>query len=177
MLFFAESVWPALKKELPKVTMDVIGANPPPRLSTLAARDEGFRVHGFVPDVRPYINRAALYVCPIMDGGGTKLKILDALAMGKAIVAHPIACEGIGVRDGHDVLFARDSGEFVRAIVTLLGSPQKRRQLSDRARLLAESLYSYTVIGRKLVKELEECHERHVTNRVAAKRPASVTYR
>jgi polysaccharide biosynthesis protein PslH len=168
MLFFAESVWPALKKELPEVTMDVIGARPPPRLLTLAARDKDFRVHGFVPDVRPYINRAALYVCPIMDGGGTKLKILDALAMGKAIIAHPIACEGIGVRDGHDVVFARESGEFIRTIVTLLRSPQTRRQLSGNARLLAESSYSYAVIGRKLVKELEECHERYVANRAAA---------
>jgi glycosyltransferase involved in cell wall biosynthesis len=78
MLFFAERVWPDLKAKLPGVTMDVIGGNPPPRLLALAAQDEDYRVHGFVPDVRPYINRAAVYVCPIMDGGGTKLKILDA---------------------------------------------------------------------------------------------------
>jgi glycosyltransferase involved in cell wall biosynthesis len=164
MLFFAENVWPALKKELPQVTMDVIGARPPARLLDLAARDSNFRVHGFVPDVRPYISRAALYICPIMDGGGTKLKILDALAMGKAIVAHPIACEGIGVRDGHDVMFAREAGEFVRTVVTLLGSPQTRQRLSANARLLAESTYSYTVIGRKLVKELEQCRERYVVS-------------
>ena len=115
MLFFADRVWPALKAKLPGVTMDVIGGSPPPRLSALAARDEDFRVHGFVSDVRPYIGRAAAYVCPIMDGGGTKLKILDALAMGKAIVAHPIACEGIEVQDGRDVIFAREPDEFVRA--------------------------------------------------------------
>jgi polysaccharide biosynthesis protein PslH len=162
MLFFAERVWPALKKELPEVTMDVVGGNPPPGLSALAARDKDFRVHGFVPDVRPYIGAAALYVCPIMDGGGTKLKILDALAMGKPIVAHPIACEGIGVRDGHDVIFAREPGEFVRSIVTLLESPQTRKQMAVNARLLAESSYSYTVIGRKLVKELEQCRERYM---------------
>ena len=92
MLFFAEKIWPALKKKLPGVTMDVIGANPSPRLSALAARDRDFRVRGFVPDVRTDISTAALYVCPIKDGGGTKLKILDALAMGRPIVAHPIAC-------------------------------------------------------------------------------------
>lgn len=157
MLFFADTVWPGLKRNFPGVTMDVIGANPPPRLSALAARDKDFRVHGFVPDVRPYIGPATLYVCPIMDGGGTKLKILDALAMGKAIVAHPIACEGIGVRDGHDVIFAEDAGEFVEKIVTLLGSPQMRMQLSRNARSLSESSYSYVVIGRQLVRELEQC--------------------
>ncbi|HEY1890286.1 MAG TPA: glycosyltransferase family 4 protein [Steroidobacteraceae bacterium] len=174
MHFFAESVWPALKKEIPGVTMDVIGASPSPRLLTLAARDKDFRVHGFVPDVRPYINRAALYVCPIMDGGGTKLKILDALAMAKPIVAHPVACEGIGVRDGHDVLFARESDDFVRTIVTLLGNPQTRQQLSVNARLLAESSYSHRVIGRKLVSELERCHERYVANRAAGIQPAKI---
>lgn len=170
MLFFAERVWPELKKHFPAVTMDVIGANPPPRLAALAARDKDFRVHGFVPDVRPYIGAATLYVCPIMDGGGTKLKILDALAMGKAIVAHPIACEGIGVRDGHDVIFAESAREFVEKIVTLLASPQTRMELSRNARSLAESTYSYAEIGRQLVSELEQCRAVYVTNRNAEDR-------
>ena len=158
MLFFADKVWPLLKAKMPGVTIDVIGGNPPPRLSALAARDEDFRVHGFVPDVRPFISRAALYVCPIMDGGGTKLKILDALAMGKAIVAHPIACEGIEVQDGRDVIFAREPDEFAKSIATLLGSPEIRRRLSLNARSLAESSYSYSFIGRRLVSEIDRCH-------------------
>ena len=158
MLFFADRVWPALKAKLPGVTMDVIGGNPPARLSALAARDEDFRVHGFVPDVRPYIGRAAVYVCPIMDGGGTKLKILDALATGKAIVAHPIACEGIDVQDGRDVIFAREPDEFASSIATLLESPEFRRRLSSNARALAESSYSYSVIGGRLVSAIERCY-------------------
>jgi glycosyltransferase involved in cell wall biosynthesis len=158
MLFFADRVWPALKAKLPGVTMDVIGGSPPPRLSALAGRDEDFRVHGFVPDVRPYIGRAAVYVCPIMDGGGTKLKILDALAMGKAIVAHPIACEGIEVQDGRNVIFAREPDEFAEGIVTLLESPELRGRLSLNARALAESSYSYSFIGRRLVSAIERCH-------------------
>lgn len=168
MLFFADRVWPALKERVAGVTMDVIGANPPARLSALAGRDANFRVHGFVPDVRAYIGRAALYVCPIMDGGGTKLKILDALAMGKAIVAHPIACEGIGVRDGHDVVFARDADEFVQNIAALLGNADRRRQLARNARLLAESVYSYSVIGRSLVNEFDRCRARHVASDVGS---------
>lgn len=160
MLFFAEQIWPSLKKELPEVTMDLIGSNPPAALLALAARDERFRVHGFVPDVRPYIRAGAVYVCPIMDGGGTKLKILDALAMGKPIVANPIACEGIDVRNGRDVIFARDPEEFVRSIVTLLASPKIRKQMSENARALAESCYSYAFIGRKLVCELERLASR-----------------
>ncbi|MDA8349425.1 MAG: glycosyltransferase family 4 protein [Pseudomonadota bacterium] len=161
MVFFAEKIWPLLKRALPAVTMNVIGANPPQRLQELAGRDKNFRVHGFVPDVRPLIARAALYVCPIMDGGGTKLKVLDALALEKAIVAHPVACEGIAVREGHDVVFARTPHEFVQRIVTLLGDSSRKRQLAANARSLATSVYSYAVIGRKLVWELERCRARH----------------
>jgi len=156
MLFFADKVWPTLKKQVPSVTMNVIGGSPPPPLLALAARDMDFRVHGFVPDVRPYIDRASLYVCPIMDGGGTKLKILDALAMAKPIVAHPIACEGIGVRDGHDVIFAREPAEFVQSIAALLGNTPIRSRIGTNARLLAESTYSYGVIGHRLVGALEQ---------------------
>jgi polysaccharide biosynthesis protein PslH len=171
MLFFADSVWPALKKELPGVTMDVIGGNPPQRLVTLAARDRDFRVHGFVPDIRPYVNRASLYVCPITDGGGTKLKILDALAMAKPIVAHPIACEGIAVHDGEDVVFAREPDEFVKSIVFLLGDPERRRRLSANARSLAESSYSYSRIGQEFVRKLEEVHVRQMANLSEADSP------
>lgn len=157
MLFFAERVWPALKRTLPGVRMDVVGGDPPAQLLALAAQDPDFRVHGFVPDVRPYIGRAAAYVCPIMDGGGTKLKVLDALAMGKAIVAHPVACEGIGVRDGHDVIFAREPQEFVTGIVSIIGDPRRRQLLSHNARALAVGQYSYEKVGNKLVEELERC--------------------
>lgn len=170
MLFFADHIWPALKKEQPGASIDIIGGNPPPRLTALAAQDKDFRVHGYVPDVRPYLGRAALYVCPIMDGGGTKLKILDALAMGKTIVAHPIACEGIQVRDGHDVVFARDAGEFVRRIVSLLADQQRRARISRNARDLAESAYSYSVIGRKLVIELEHCRAVSLERRAVSAR-------
>ena len=82
---------------------------------------------GLRPDVRPYIDEAQIYVCPIFDGGGTKLKILDALAMGAAIVAHPIACEGIDVTEGENVLFASTPQEFRDSIMRLLEDSQLAR--------------------------------------------------
>ena len=155
MIFFAEKIWPELKRLKSGVTMDVVGGNPPERLRALAAQDKDFRVHGFVPDVRPFIGKAAVYVCPITDGGGTKLKILDALAMGKAVVAHPIACEGINVSPGVDVIFAREGREFAVEIVSLLDNAKLRAQLSRGARSLAESSYSYSVIGKTLTQAFE----------------------
>jgi glycosyltransferase involved in cell wall biosynthesis len=158
MLFFAEQVWPALKKVLPGVTMHVVGSNAPQALRALGERDPQFRVHGFVPDARAIIGPAALYVCPITDGGGTKLKILDALAMGKPLVAHPIACEGIDVRNGESVVFASDPQQFVTSIVSLLGDAARRLAMSRAARALAEAQYSYAGIGLKLAADLERCH-------------------
>lgn len=157
MLFFANRIWPALKRRLPGVRMDVVGGHPPQRLLALAAEDGDFRVHGFVPDVRPYIGRAGVYICPIMDGGGTKLKVLDAFAMGKAMVAHPVACEGIEVLDGYDVILAQEPEEFVSAVASIVGDAQRRQFLSHNARALAVAKYSYERIGRELVDELERC--------------------
>ena len=150
MLFFANEIWPLLKNEIPGVTMNVVGSHPPDELLALAKTDPNFIVHGFVDDVRPYINQAAVYVCPIRDGGGTKLKILDALSMQKALVADPRACEGIAVIDNENVLLATDPGDYVLKIKSLLEDKNTRLKLGASGRKLIEDKYSYESIGKNL---------------------------
>ncbi|MGH8626485.1 MAG: glycosyltransferase [Gammaproteobacteria bacterium] len=159
MLFFAEQVWPLLHAAVPDVTMHVMGANPLPKLTGFAKANPNFRVHGFVPDVRPYLNDASVYVCPIIDGGGTKLKVLDALAMGKALVAHPVACEGIDVINGETVLFAHTPEEFVQQISGLFADRERARAMGAAARELAIYRYSYGSIGRRLGQIMEQCRD------------------
>ena len=154
--FLAREIWPRLKAAAPKSSVDIVGANPPAELLELGRRDPDFRVHGFVDDVRTYLDRASVYVCPITDGGGTKLKILDALAMGKAIVADPIACEGIDVTDGVDVVFASRPEEYVSAIRRLFSDREERMRLGENARRLAEAKYAYSMIGEKLARLVRE---------------------
>ena len=101
------------------------------------------------------MEQALCYVCPIRDGGGTKLKILDALAMSKAIVAHPIACEGIDVTPGLDVVFAETPQEFVDAIVRLRDDAPLRHGLERNARRLAVERYSFRAIGDAFQATLE----------------------
>ena len=161
MIYFAEQIWPAIKQRIPQAQMDVVGAHPPKELLALAAQDGNFRVHGFVDDVRPYIERAAVYVCPIRDGGGTRLKILDALAMGKAIVAHPIACEGIEVTDNKDILLATDPDGYVAHLERLFRDEPYRNLIGSAGRNLIVSKYSYTAIGKKLA----DLYNRVVTTR------------
>jgi len=148
--FLGEQVWPELKLRLPVATADIVGANPPESIRKFSLEDERFHVHGFVDDIHPILDSAMCYVCPIKDGGGTKLKILDALAMGKAIVADPIACEGIDVEDGVNVLFAETKEEYVECISRVFSEPGLRERLEKNARTLAVEKYAYEHIGHQL---------------------------
>jgi glycosyltransferase involved in cell wall biosynthesis len=147
MSYLLREVWPMLRAKIPDVTLDIVGAGAPSALKELAARSAGVTLHGFIPEVRPLIERAALYVCPIRDGGGTKLKILDALAMEKCIVTHAVACEGIAVTPGKDVIFAETPADFVMQSEILLADPERRRQVGAAARRLAMDKYSFSAIG------------------------------
>ena len=155
ILYFAKEVWPLLVTEIPDVKMTVVGKKPPDSLYELAYKDKRFVVAGFVDDVRPYIEKAAVYVCPITNGGGTKLKILDALAMSKAIVAHPVACEGIDVVDNNTVLYATTAKMYVEKIKWLFQNSTKCELMGNQGRLLVKSKYSYEKIGFELNEEFK----------------------
>ena len=150
MDFFMHRVWPDLIKSIPSVSMTIVGRNPPQWLKDLASKHEELSVTGFVDDVRPLIESASVYVCPINDGGGTKLKILDALAMKKAIVAHPIACEGIDVTEGENILFAETEDEYIKKITMLFNNEALRTKLGNNGRKLIANKYDYTAIGKNL---------------------------
>ncbi len=147
--YIAKEVWPKIKQVYPDLGIDIIGANPPPGIVALSKSDPSFKVHGIVDDIRPYMKQAKCYVCPIKDGGGTKLKILDALSMGMAIVADDIACEGIEVENNKNILFANTAEEYVSAISSLLENDKKRSILENNARQLAEDKYTYENIGKE----------------------------
>lgn len=150
MFYFSRKIWPLLKIKDKGFVMNVVGSSPPDELINLSNNDKNFKVHGFVDDVRDYISRASIYVCPISDGGGTKLKILDAFAMGIATVAHPMACEGIDVIDGVNVVFAETPEEFVEKIIELDKDDKLRQSISKNARKTVVDKYAYLAIGQSL---------------------------
>lgn len=149
MIYFADRIWPLLKERC-QVRMDVIGQDPPQKLLDLAKHDPSYKIYGFVDDVRPYIEAAGIYVCPIREGGGTRLKILDALAMKKPLVAHPLSCEGIDVKDEESVLFATRPEEFRDKILLLLDDKELRNRMGAAGRELVCRKYSFTYLGDKL---------------------------
>lgn len=149
-LYMCNEIWPLLSARMPGLTWTVVGASPPQQVVDLAARDPRVVVTGFVDDVRPYLSRAEIYLCPMRDGGGTRVKILDALSMSKPIVSTTMGCEGIAVTPGHDVLIADTPDEFVEQVERLHASEELRASLGLAARSLAMEKYSWPVIGRKL---------------------------
>lgn len=150
MSFFLRKVWPRLVAEVPNISLTVIGRNPPEWMLALQAEYPTLKVTGFVDDVRPYLSQAHIYVCPIRDGGGTKLKVLDALAMLMPLVADPIACEGIDVIDGESVIYASTPEDYVDSIKKLINDPQLCKTVADNGAALIQNNYSFESLGKKL---------------------------
>lgn len=150
IMFLCNEIWPLLKEEIPEISLTVVGAQPPTELLDLSKTDNNIEVTGFVDDMRPYMRKAEIYMCPMRDGGGTRLKILDALAMGKAIVSTSLGIEGISVEPEKNVLIANEASEFVGQIKRLIENPELREKLGSEGRKLAEEKYSWKVIGKEL---------------------------
>jgi polysaccharide biosynthesis protein PslH len=150
--YFTTEVWPRVRQRFPDATLDILGANPAEDLVELARQDRTISVHGFVPDVRPFFEQAALAVCPIRDGGGTRVKILDNLSMGKPIVSTTIGIEGIDVTPGRDLLIADSPEVFEAQIARIFEDEALRASLATNARKFAEAKYSWDGIVRKLLE-------------------------
>lgn len=118
--YFTEQVMPIIKLEIPDVTLTVVGRNPYPSLLELARRDPSVVVTGRVDDVRPYMERAAAYVVPLRIGGGTRLKIYEAMAMEKAVVSTTVGAEGLPVKDGVELLLTDTAESMAEALIRVL---------------------------------------------------------
>lgn len=147
MEWMAGEIWPALAGGRSDRLLSVIGRQPPAAMRALAQVDGRVRVHGFVDDVRPYIARSAVYLCPIRVGGGTRLKILDALAMERPLVSTSIGVEGLGLEPGVHYLAADSVAEFVSQVGRLDADPPLGIRLAAAGRRFVEERYAWEVVG------------------------------
>ena len=157
ILYFCSKIWPLIKKKHPDVRFTIIGNNPPAKLAEIAENDRNIELLGYVDDVRPFFANAMISVCPIKDGGGTRIKILDALAMGMPIVSTSIGCEGIDVTPGEDVLIADTPEDFADKVDRIITDIGIRRSMSKNARKTAEDNYSWKAISEKLDRLYSKC--------------------
>lgn len=152
-VWFANEILPAVRNEIPLAHVSFVGQKPSAAVLALRERP-GVEVTGFVPDTRPYIADAAVFAVPLRMGSGTRLKVLEAMAMGKAIVSTSFGISGIDCADGRDVLIADDAVGFCRAIVKLMRDPEMARALGRNARRLAVEKYEW----QKLVPKFESIY-------------------
>jgi len=145
VLWFAREVLPRVRAEVPEAHFVVVGQRPHRRLDGLRG-DPAVRLTGWVEDTRPYIARAAVYVAPLRMGGGTRLKLLEAMAMGKPMVATRLGAEGYPVTDGDELLLADTPADFAAAVVALLRAPERRAELGRAARAFVERRYDWRAI-------------------------------
>jgi glycosyltransferase involved in cell wall biosynthesis len=157
--YFFRSIWPELSGRDKNLEIDVVGKNPPRWLMELSQRDRHVHVPGFVDDVRPYFAKATVFVCPITDGGGTRLKILDALAMNMPVVSTTFAASGLVLVHNKHLLLADNPAAFVQAILQLLRDDTLRQILSSEGRKIVTSMYSWEVIGHSLRQAYALAHE------------------
>src|SRR5207247_2561020 len=160
--YFTEQILPLIKQRLPDVTLTVVGRNPYPALLDLSQRDSSVIVTGRVGDVRPYMERAAAYVVPLRIGGGTRLKIYEAMAMGKAVVSTSIGAEGLPVRDGVDLLLADTPQAFANAVVRVLTDPELADRLGAHAARTVRERFTWGKVAECFVEICQRCLREHV---------------
>ena len=160
IIHFMDAILPRLRLRVPGLTIAVVGRNPSDRLKALGAA-KGVQVTGTVDDVRPFVAEAAVYVVPLRIGGGTRLKIFEALAMGKAVVSTSVGAEGLPLTPGQHFLQADSPEEFATAVLSLLEDVPRRRAIGEAGRRLVEARYSWEQIGREFERLCEEVASRH----------------
>src|SRR3989338_2671475 len=152
MLYFVKDILPLIKKEIPDIRLCVVGQSPTEKIRRLSS-DEYIVVTGAVAYVRPYIAKSQIFIVPLRIGGGTRLKILEAMAMKKPIVSTAIGYEGIEVTPGSNIVTADNPEEFSRAIIMLFRDRESRGRYGENGRKLVEEKYSWEIISLKLEKE------------------------
>ena len=158
--YLIADIWPLVRQRYPNARLTLTGSHD--GVDILPLTRPGVRLLGEVPDIRPYISGAAAVAVPIRIGGGTRLKVLEALAMGKATVSTAAGCEGVAVRDGEHLMIADEASGFASRIFEVFENPGLRDALGQAGRHLIETRYSWALAGARL----ESLHQQ-----ITGKRP------
>jgi glycosyltransferase involved in cell wall biosynthesis len=165
--YFISEILPLIRADVPAATFAIVGRNPSRDLRTAAAA-AGAEVTGTLDDIRPAVAGAALCVVPLRAGSGTRLKIFEALAMGKAVVSTTLGAEGLDIESGRHYLAADGARDFARAVIDLLTNPWRRRHIGAAGRHLVESRYSWAQVARPFEWHCQAAVSHHARLRAAA---------
>ncbi len=137
VLWFVREIYPRVRGEIPGARFTIVGRSPSSRLCAIAGQEQGIEITGRVPDVRSYVSQAEVVVVPLRVGGGTRIKIPEAMAMGKAVVSTPVGAEGLPFKAGQEICIAESPDQFAQAVVQLLKNSSLRTSIGSAARQAA----------------------------------------
>lgn len=149
---YIENIHRLVNSSNPEVKLDIIGGGDTEYVKKLSQHDDSINVLGYVEDIQSYAEKSGIFIAPITSGGGTKLKVIEAMAFGKAIVTTSIGCEGISGTDGKEYVVADTADEFAKAIIHLINNDDLRFQLGNNARKFVKKQYDWKIIKEKLDK-------------------------
>jgi glycosyltransferase involved in cell wall biosynthesis len=162
--FFLEKIFPEIRKEVPEAKLVAVGNGAAEALAAYRGR-MGFEAVDFVPDLRPYLAKAAVVVAPLTVGAGVSNKLAEGFAVGTPVVATPLACGDLPVKSGEQLLIGTSAREFADHVVRLLRDPGLRRQMAVRARRLAEEQYNWETVSRKMELVMQRLVETEANGR------------
>ncbi len=154
IIYFYKKIWPNVKRRIPAMKLSIVGANPAPEVVRLS-RDADIEVTGYVPDVRPFLRRAAVSICPMRVGAGAKNKVLEAMSIGTPVVSTSLGAEGIEAQPGHHLLVADAPKLFANQVSRIAQRPELRSRLARQARHLIEEKYDWDLVTQPLERLIE----------------------
>lgn len=152
-----ETVFPAVRAEIPAARLCIVGSNPPAWLSRRMQESSGVELHANVPDIRPFLGQSSVMTVPLRIGGGSRLKILEALASGLPVVSTRVGAEGLCLRPGQDLVVVDRPDEMSAALVRCLRAPAAAQEMAQRGREVVQRNYDWNVLADKLGKVWEKC--------------------
>lgn len=158
--YFRSAIWPRISDAVPSCRFVIVGAQAREVFGDLSAQNQLLSVHSDVPDMRLYFDAAAVVVVPIRAGSGTRIKILEAMAMAKPVVSTTIGAEGLNVRNGEHLVIADDPREVADQVITLLRNSERRIEMGRRARQFVSEMYDWSMMLPRLEAILHQtrCH-------------------
>jgi glycosyltransferase involved in cell wall biosynthesis len=161
--YFCSEIWPAIKAEVPQARFRIVGRNPGRRVQKWASNsnsnDDSIEVTGRVPSVVEHLRQSAVIIVPLRIGGGTRLKIYEAMATAKAVVSTTVGAEGLDVHHGRDIMLADDAPSFAQAVIMLLRDPELRRRY-EKAAAETAARYDWPAIGERFSEVLQSVAEK-----------------
>jgi len=157
--YFLDDIFPIIKAKIPDVKVTFVGSSPTAKLIKATQNSSGVEIAGYVDDVRPFVDAASVFIAPLRSGSGTKIKVLNALSLKKAVITTSIGAEGIDVEHKKNIIISDNAQEFAQHTIKLLENPQHAEKIAQSGRKFVEENYAWEIVFNKMKHIYEELYQ------------------